>query len=275
MRYFRTAVLCLAVLFAACHKNKRKANPDPGPQDTELAKGLPENPRAIHGYFFAGISNYNYDLTNYKVTLYAAFHDPAASLTKTYDHVNNNLSFSELFGNVAVGSVQFSNAMNLSVNGFGGSQVSYLYNTPFQQDVSNIVPAWLTAGNGSFKPLNISLTRGFPVITPTIVPSTASYSVSLVNDFVVTADNFISNYDSLIVTIIPTSSSNQTIKKKVSAPGTSVTFTKNELAGLPSGSWSTNIIYFQACNYSHITINGKLYLFELSNKYQNYVYVNP
>src|SRR5689334_4748651 len=83
-----------AFAMAMCKKESVRVSPVPATPapDTELSRGLPENPKSIHGYFF---SAYNYRPDNYNgsyttASCYAQFSDPASNLLASYDRDNQS-----------------------------------------------------------------------------------------------------------------------------------------------------------------------------------------
>jgi len=253
---------CNIVFLASCNKNKATTLPaDPEPVTTDIANGLPDNPKKINGYAFAeNVITYNNGSPNPYVYLMALFGDPARNLIANYDHFTNSqrpISVSNDRENVSVGTLSF-NGVPL----YNGGSVIYQQNSTMSNVIYNSAN-WLSDGNLSFKPINTAIPRGFPIINhSTMLPTT--YSISLSKDFSIDFSNFISNYDSVSVSLSSSSFSQYQIKKTLSSASNSITFSKTELSVLYTTTYGN--ITFAAFNYSNKIIEDKIYVFELSNR---------
>jgi len=266
---FTYGVAIMSGLLMSCKKKEKKTPPEPEPSvTTEMASGLPSNINSINGYLYAGIK-YNGSSSNYFVSsLYAAFSDPGRKLTTSYNHFLDNISnfgSNSNFGNIDVGSVTLNSSFFLSRSSFDPNV--------FYSSINNSGPFyntahWTSDGNMSFKPLDLDVPKGFPVLTYTL-PFT---SISRSTGFTLNMAQCGSNYDSITVSINDFSFPQGGIKKTVTPGVTSVTFSASDLSPI-SNSSGTLAVY--AYNYSNQTINNKVYLFELSNKYSQYIYIDP
>lgn len=248
----------LISIATSCKKNDVMSS-NLTPVNKDLTNGFPDNPSKINGYLYADIQTnaYNSSSSNISNFLFAAFSDPAKKLTSAYNHYQSSGSFSSL-GNIDVGSVAL-NGYSLFKNVQQNFSVWYSSSYSLTYSSAN----WVTNGNGVFKPMNVNLNRGFPVINASLIP--VNYSISKNSDYTINIGNNVSNYDSLIVIFSDGSfSSIGNIKKTLPANSTSVTFKYQELSLLYSTSSARISIY--AFNYSNNTVNDKVNLFELGNK---------
>src|SRR4051812_10901824 len=116
---FKAAILCSALVLFSCTKKKDKVPEEPAPVNTALKNGLPDNMRALNGYFYASSSDYGSGFY-YTINLFAAFNDPAGDLINMYNHSNNNFFFNtDLLGNVRVGNITFNNSSFMAPSSFG------------------------------------------------------------------------------------------------------------------------------------------------------------
>lgn len=181
--------LCLAILLLSCDKSAPKIPEEP-PEDpkvtTELAYGFPEHKQKINGYLYAAHSKGPEQ--NTYTFLYAAFGDPRRNLMSSYNHRTNQPILNTgvtAAGNVTVGAVTY-NSRALD------QDPSAIYRSvSTTSTVDNSAPHWSTMGNGSFKPLDIRLSREFPAVN---VPASFSWSKS--QDFRIDLSEMASNYDS-------------------------------------------------------------------------------
>jgi hypothetical protein len=260
---------CLLISFS-CEK-KKTTTQDQSPITTELTSGFPSDLKKINGYFYAASrTNFNNFNTSYGVNLYATFGDAARSLLSGFNHYTdseqNNFFINKDRGNVNVGTISFNGR---SFANPGGASYSQYYNL----NSANYSSQWVTEGNGSFKPINLVVQRGFPAIVQP--SSTNSFSVSLSNDFIVNFQSFISNYDSVSVKISSDGSSSfYAIQKTVSSNTSFIKFTSGELSSKLSTTTYGNLI-ISAYNYSNKTIEDKVYVFELASKLDMQIYISP
>ncbi len=254
-----------ALLIVSC-KKKSNVPPQPTIINTEMAYGLPENNKAINGYLYSCIQT-NVSGSNsavYYIYAYAAFSDPARNLINSYNHYTNTKVFAGNMtaagGNIDVGNVYVNN-QNLNKSG-GGSEFYYMYS---QNNVNAINYAinWQHEGNKTFKPINTSLNIGYPTITTNSLVVNNSFSKG--SDLTINLGNNITNYDSLIVSLNDGNLS-RAIVKRLPKNSTSVTFTAQDMMYLYTSSYYGQISFY-AINYSNITIDSKVNIFELNNQY--------
>lgn len=254
------AILCLAILFCGCKKEK----PQPEPLiTTELTAGLPENIRAVNGYFLS-----SFDYLQLHISATAAFNDPRTDFTTRYNH---EIDYSGTInaGNVDVGSVWFDGFI-LDKN-TSASSLAFSLPPPSSFGFSTTVPSaiWKTYGNDTFEPLELTVTRGYPIIVN--LYNVTSYPLKISNGMKIDVKNMISNYDSVIVMI--ENYNYRSIRKSVPAGVDSIYFTSNELTVLQGSAYGQLKIY--ACNYSNRIIKNISYVFELINKQNVALTINP
>ena len=168
--------LCHVTFLNSCSKNKTTTPiGDPAPVTTNIANGLPENTKKINGYLYAGnvINLYSAGTQSY-VLLYAIFGDPTRNLMGNYDHFTNlqkNTSNINDRSNISVGKLSF-NGETVTSSG----NLLYTQNSNSSNSL-NYSSNWSSDGNLSFKPLNVSIARGIPVIHPPSTTITYSYSI--------------------------------------------------------------------------------------------------
>ena len=247
------------IFLISCKKDKTLTVVDPPPVTTEIANGLPANPKKINGYLYASCvsSIYSGSGNTYSSQYrFAAFGDPARNLISGYNHYSNITSFNTPttdMANVSVGDLNF-NGVLINSGGSTSYQSSTYTNSP------DYTAHWVSEGNLSFKPLDLLVSRGFPVIS--ILFGATSYALNLNNDFKFDLNNVaISNYDSVAIGVSDYTTNGYKIKKMVSGLSNSVTFTQSELRVLSSTN-NGNIIFY-AFNYSTKIIEDKVYVFEL------------
>jgi hypothetical protein len=253
--FFLSLPVLLALLFA-CKKPKSIIPDQPAVVNTDLANGLPSDTKKINGYLFASV---NFSSDSY---YYSIFSDPGKELAKTYNHRNNTIQFDQqVLGNVDVGSVR-QNGYTLSHQNTGQSVI---YSEAIYAAPTTVI--WTSDGNGSFKPLNVNVARGYPYISPnTYTPGT----ISKASGFSVDAGNYVSNYDSVIVSLSDNYGSTVT---KGYTSASLITFSSSDLSGLNTNSYGSLNIF--AYNYSNQTINSKVYLFEQGNKFNKGISITP
>lgn len=269
MRFIKIIVLITSLTFLYCTKTKDAQPAQPELKSTDLKSGFPDNPGSINGYFYAAARNNG---NNFSVIAYAILSDPARDLISTYNHNNESMMFnSNNFGNINIGNVLFNNN---SVNLFNtGNSVSYNSNNGNLTLTSINQAHWKTSGNGSFKAIDMDITRGFPILPNTFTNTSQTYSLSISNGFGLDISGA-SNYDSLIVSISNGASSfAQGARKNIAAGVTSVYFSSSDLSILSTGTYA--YLYINAYNYSNKTVENVSYVFELANKVQTYLLVNP
>lgn len=255
----------IALLFLFSCAKKEKPYEQPAVINTELSDGFPENIKAVNGYLYSGVQTYQYSTssTNLYTFAYAAFSDPARNLLVPYNHYSNTKNFSNNVGsgNIDVGNVSL-NATTVNKNTQSNFEVYYGQN--FSNNVSffNLNANWLSEGNKTFKPLNVTINKGHPTIAVNSIG--IGNSISKSTDFTVNIGTNVTNYDSLIV-ILEDGNFNSKIRKIVPKNSLSVTFTPQEMSFLNNTSYGKFGIY--AYNYSNMTINSKVLVFELSNQY--------
>lgn len=266
------SIITLLFLFS-CAK-KEKPYEQPVVINTELSDGFPENIKAINGYLYSGVQTYQYSSSSmyFYTFAYAAFSDPARNLLVPYNHYSNNKNFSNNnvgIGNIDVGIISLNgNTVNKNIQ----SNFEVYYGQNFNNNVSflNLNANWLSEGNKTFKPLNIIINKGHPIIA--VNSFSISTTISKNTNFTVNIGNNVTNYDSLIV-ILEDGNFNSRIRKVLPKNALSVTFTTQEMSLLSNTSNGKLGIY--AFNYSNKTVDSKVNLFELSNQYIiSNIYIN-
>jgi hypothetical protein len=258
----------LIVFLSSCEKKKTIAETPPT-ITTNLASGLLENPSSINGYVYASQTN-NSSSSNYSY-YYAVFGDPARNLMINYNHFNDQIGNSG-FNNADRGNVQVGS--NITIAGYNitaqviqsSGSFGEVHYFNFISNSFNTNASIRTDGNGSFKPLNFTISRGYPKI---LTSSSTQFTANVKQNYNLDISNLISNFDSLIVRISSNGSPYINVMKNVVAGAKTITFSSQELSGVSQGSYLN--LYFQAFNYSNITIEDKRYIFELANKATYYV----
>jgi hypothetical protein len=189
-----------------------------------------------------------------------------------YNHFFDQVYFISpaYYGNVDVGAVLCNNIM-MSKNTFSPN-LTYSFG---QQSFTGIgkTTTWTTEGNRSFTAIDITPVRDFPVLsipdhTATLPP--LKKSVGLTVDLV----NVASDYDSLIVAVID-GAGNYTVARKAFGPGATQAVFKPDDFKLFSNGNNYGSLAFYTYNYSHQTINNRLYVFELSHKISRSLLIEP
>lgn len=257
-----------SVLFFSCKKKSDgKSTVDPPKVNKPLASGYPDDNRAINGYFYASLKAFSNSY--FALNCYVIVNDPAGDLINTYDHFSdfNIFGSSAAQGNISLGSIYFGSTQLLAQN--GGNRITYRLNGSQSFTNSAVPVSWKTDGNGTFSAVNTTVPRGFPGVVNS--PSSSStYTLSKSNGLVLDVADIASNFDSLIVAI---SVSSSTVKRKVTAGASTIVFSSNELSGFSAN--YTGYMYVYAYNYSNMTVEDKVYLFELSTKLQKNVVIYP
>jgi hypothetical protein len=255
MKYSTYLVAVTLFVQFSCTKKSDKISKEEPPVNKELSNGLGSNFSKINGYLYASMKKSSYGGSGfyYSLRAFASFGDPVRNLMSNYDHVNENTFFMEFENqpNITVGNVKFSDIQI----GSKGTTI-YNYNSNQSNSAIAISSSWDTEGNGPFKPIDLSVKRGFPQINSTSFVETISKN----NDFTINTSNFVSNYDSVVVKIYVGSI---TITKRISSASSTITFKKEELSGFYN---SYPYISYMAFNYSNMTVEDKSYVFELSNR---------
>lgn len=255
----------LLVCFTALLFNCRKPAIIPMqllPENTELKRGLPQNPKSINGYLFMkelhplNSSNYNY--------FYGAFSDPKKNLLNGYNHYNGmvNTTTIEFSGNVNVGDLTFNS--NTLISKTTLASILFYKNILAIPNSPPVTKAtWSHEGNGSFKPIEITIENGYPLISTSYFPDT----IARTTGFVFNPENVINNYDSIAIQIYNGGFS----QLKTAGNSAILSFSPGELSDLfPADGY----IYISGFNYFHCVINNKTYVFELSSQRSFLVHIN-
>ena len=263
-------IINASLLLFSCNK-KEKAIEEPAPINKALSDGFPENIKVINSYLYSCVQTYQYSSTIYYYSFsYAAFTDPAKNLLSTYNHYSNNKNFSSNGGggNIDVGNVTL-NGSFVSKNFPSNIEVYYRQNSNNNVNFLNLNAYWTSEGNKTFKSIDVIINKGHPTIA--VNNLAISNSISKNTDYTINIGNNITNYDSLIV-ILEDGSWNGRIRKTVPKNTTSLTFTTQEMSILNNTSNGKFNIY--AYNYSNMTVDNKINVFELSNQYNvNNIYI--
>lgn len=265
-------VSCLLGLLVSCRK-KTANNEPPPPENSDLKDGLPYDAGTINAYFYATM--WTDSTTTNGLKTYVIANDPAKNLMSTYIHARDLLLLPPgVWGNVSIGNVYFNDMQLVSLNS-GGRLYYYINARPFYP--GNVFSArWKADGNGSFQAFDLTIQRGFPAIN-TGSMSAMNFSLSKSAGLVFNTAGIVSNFDSLTVKILYLSqefpSTNALVTKSVLRDAEKILFDVKDVAQLPDHGHA--LFYVDACNYSTATINGKVYVFELYNKYQSKIELRP
>jgi hypothetical protein len=238
-----------ALFLVSCDKDDTAVPEEKKVVNTELASGICPQPDKVNGFLFLSMNNTgSAGYPSFNMTACAAFRDPAKNAMQGFNHRTGSSGFvSSATGVVQVGQVR--------VGAMALFQSSFFYNGQSTEQ-SPTSPHWRSDGNKTFVPLNVEVARGYPLITYT---NSTSVTLSRSQGWALDLSNFGSNYDSVAVSfsaggMLPS------LSKCVGRGAGEIRFSAEEIADLDSY-YYTLIIH--ACNYSHITLNNKVYLFEL------------
>jgi hypothetical protein len=239
----------------------RKITPTVVPEESSagVQRGLPPDIRKINAYLFAGIWTHSqYDQNWIQYYAFATFGDPAMNLTRSYDQYQFDSSLHrESLGNVKVGEVSFNGKAIISQT-LGVSKIGYERVGPMDADKA----VWSVEGVAGYQGSTTDLSWGFPVI---------NYSVALASyvqgtDLMIDLKGFISNYDSVIITVKGTEPF--AVRKGIVFPADHIGFASDELK--VHTTLDECIITYYAFNYGHSTVKNKLQVYELANKFVCY-----
>lgn len=271
MKLHTLIMLSSAMTFtlAGCKKTSTSTTNPATPANTDLANGLPKDAQSINGYFYANSTS---NFGSMYINGYCVLHDEPTDLMPNYNHYTDQQTFSGTgnLGNIQVGNVSFNNTTLFESNN-GVNSIFYNFSNTIGNGSIPSTATWKTDGNGSFKALNLNVSRGFPKINyTTSIPGTIiTFTMSSTNaSSTIDLSNIVSNYDSLVV-VLGGQFSSYGVKKFLKSPANTVTFTRDEILSNGSGSQFQIMAY----NYSNKTVQNRLYVFELSSKLSTYVYV--
>jgi hypothetical protein len=262
---FILACALIVTAFTGCKKPKKVEVAADPVVNTDQANGMPANLKSVNGYFYASYKSTSF--SGYSYAFFAGFSDPGRKLSSGWDHYNDNTSgfgATGSFGNIDVGIVTLNNSFPLQKNSFNPN-IFYSYNTNYFQPLTSA--QWTTEGNLSFSPMDIQVSRGFP----TAALNATFASISKAAGYTINLSQYVSNFDSAVVTITDNFSWQSNLRKGAGAGAQSITFTPAELSPLYVG--SSGYIYVYAYNYSNQVINNKVYLYELSAKIQRNIVI--
>lgn len=258
-----TLALSALAILCACHKTKTPEITETPTETTEMKSGLPDNNFDVHGYMYAGFTRFNTNMSGDYGTLncYCAMRDPSGDLLSTYNHYSGSTSFAfgPNAGNIDVGVASFNN-MQLFKNNTGQS-LFYQTNGSGNVSFAGLQSNWKTNGNGVFKPVDLTVPRGFPKVTT--FPDNATYNITVSQGFTFAITGNYSNYDSIACTI-GYFNSFTAAHKAVAAGASSIVFSPSDLANISM--YSNLPVYIALFNYSNKTIENKKYVFELSTQ---------
>lgn len=235
--------------------------------NTEMRNGLPENINSINGYFFAGYNILWYDSIrpeNRYFTSYAAFREPGSNLIAGFEHLGRIQRFDmpQRLGNIDVGQVQFNRNHSLGQKitshtlTYSGPDLGPLIMDSSYNDV-----ALSTEGNRTFTPIKCNGLRSFPILKSIWkLPS-----ISKNKAYFIDASNIANNYDSITVTFYNALTYYAICLRKSfsTKQGPILEFTAAEM----NSAFSEHIwVDIDAFNYTHQTINGKIYVFEQAKR---------
>jgi hypothetical protein len=234
-----------------------------------MASGLGTEPNSISGYFYASRM-----MPWQTIRAYAVFNDPNTDLLNTYDHSAESRSkYTPATGNnVSVGNVTFGGYACYSQMASPTSLVSgwLHYSTNFTSSGADPSAVWTTGGNGGFKAVTANVTRGFPVMTETLLTSATS-SASISKGYTLNITGKISNHDSVIVSF--TDPNFTTILKRSFSSSAPIIFTPSELSVFANPNFTYSYITISALNYSNQMVAGKKYVFELLTRIPTYTFI--
>jgi hypothetical protein len=250
-------------LFLFSCNNKEKKAEQPAVINKRLSDGFPENKKSVNCYLYSSfvVTKYASSSPNYGSYQYAIFSDPSKNLINSYSHYTNSKLFSQsASGNVDVGNVSF-NGQTIYKNLTNEVYYTANYNSsiPFGSMSAN----WKTDGNKTFLPMDVTINKGHPIILSGNL--NIGNSISKNSNFTLNISGNITNYDSLIV-ILEDGNWGGKIRKTADINTSSLTFTPVDMSIFSTGS-NYGKLSIYAYNYSNMTVNNKVTLFELSNQY--------
>lgn len=260
-----------ACVLTMCKKESVEVAPVPLPPmpDTELTRGLPENPHAIHGYFFFAYNYYrdNANATYTTSSCYAQFCDPPSNLMASIDRNYQPLgSAIKSCSNVDMGNVRFNNYFLNSSQNYNNSdlfhyQLNYYDHPELDQRV-----AWSVSGNEIIPKFEQRIKDEFPV------PKALGVwlGVDCKTDYVVDPAFHFDRWDSVLVQIKGNVGPNDYILCKRTGNDSSLVFGQKELDFYRNGDAKLTV---KAYRFFHRRIAGRLYVFELGTSVEYKLYV--
>jgi hypothetical protein len=246
------ALTCF-VFLAGCRKDKPRVFQEPEPVNTPMVNGLPPTKR-VDGYLY-GI--YIQRAGDNRIFFYCRsnFAEPSRNLLASHNHNEEWVSAwsPDVLGNIDVGTV-LCNGLAIKKQTQSPILTYHIEDVYVEKGTDSLF--WKHNGNYSFSPVEI-VSRSFPrtaLINDTLPP------IKKYSPYTLHLDSIVSNYDSVIVKVGQHATSFNEVKKSAGAGVDSVTFSVGELDELYVHGWLVVSVY--AFNYSHCTINNKLYVFE-------------
>jgi hypothetical protein len=277
MRTIYITIPFITLLLIACKKTPKPVIDDETPVTTEMKQGLPPDMNAINGYFYSAYKiTASNNSTNTTMYGFAGFGEPARRISANYDPYYDNTIFpiTKNQANVHVGEITLNDSYMMSHSSFNNQNPPFLYN--FYQNLYNYSltatppsPSWKTEGNGSFKPVDVTLPIKYPALQFPVLNSVSKTSTLTVNLNQV----FPNGYDSAMVALTDYNYSYGSIKKLVARGDSIVRFIPSDMYIF--GTSSYGYIQVHGYNYCHQEIQGKMHVFALGSKYMKYVNITP
>ncbi len=134
---------------------------------------------------------------------------------------------------------------------------------------------WQLNSSGTFPSFTTTVTRGFPVVTNTIVlldtvTKTTGFTINLLADGVTNADS--------VTIFIPNTFNNSILRKTVAGSATSIIIDATNLANFTPSAQFFNLTYgitLYITNYSHNTINNKTLVYVMQKTIVSQFYLKP
>jgi hypothetical protein len=252
---------CIAatVLLLSCRKEAPELPEATVPVTTDQVSGVPQQPGTISAYLYAGYRKSLQPSNTFTQLVYNAFlGDPPRDLSSNFDRhteMGRNTKTSNL-PNVNVGTMFF-NGRQLSANG----AVFYMGGTNSGSGPVNLDYAlWESEGNKTFKPLSLTVARGFPSYTGPVT----TFTVRIKQGLTIDMNAMFSNYDSASVKLSTQNFPVVSVHKRGSVNSPVITFSKSELEFIKN--YYSGLLQVCAFNYSHKTIEDKVHLIELGGR---------
>jgi hypothetical protein len=253
--------------FTGC---KKEPVPEPEkhtPLTTDLAAGMPPDPKRINGYLYMCQKVFRNGSSYYsQLIMTAGFGDPSRNLMAGYNYVTDQpviVTDPEHRRNVSVGRVTCNSAVMGNANNINYTYIQQLDTLLFRENAD-----WGIEGNGSFVPFKLRLPRA----TPEVISSSHDFSLQISAGYTLDVSDLLINFDSAGV-LFSYPNSFPPVYKSIVNPGTVVTFSPGELSYLINRTFCN--VTVMGFNYCHKTIEDKIYVFESAAKLERFMTIKP
>jgi hypothetical protein len=231
----------------------------PKPQSGIQVAGLPTNSAGISGLMFVGYLENRDEPSLFTYTqIFAEYSDPPRNLLSNFDHeIAEIRRENPIKPNINVGAVQYGDITTATEE----SETSVFYwKNRFGPVKVESSAEWKIMGNRSFYPMSVSIQRGIPKLIN--YDKLSKTRIILDSVFRIDLRDFISNFDSAVVTIKTGDDDSEIAKKRTSANDPVVFFSKTDLSFLETHVLAS--LSLQAFNYSWQLTDGKTMVYEMA-----------